>query len=416
MTTSLHRLTLALIACCVAFILLVAAALMSWHTLDPGARQLARTLAATVLAQEPLMATSAEPPAAQAALGVRWDDPPQVGSLPGTPLALAIRQEIVALQPDWQVRIENGPTTRLWASPGNGRWVGVPFQPLSDPVRRASLWILAIAAVLVVAAAGWLARRLAAPLEQLVGQADALLDGTLDRNHFATAPCEVARLAHTLADAADQRRHRQREREEWLAGLSHDLRTPLARLRFAIELQAGTDPDERRAMAADIEEMDTLIGQFVGLVREGKNEAEGEFDLAELLQLVAASFARQAEIRVIGADDPHPFRGRAFALRRALGNLLQNALRHGAPPVVLEMREDADGMAIQVRNAARSDESGAGGFGIGLSVVRMVAALHGGRFDAAANDDGSMVATLRLPRPAPEGSTPRTRPEPHRPG
>jgi two-component system osmolarity sensor histidine kinase EnvZ len=396
----LSRLTLALIAGCVVLVLAVAATLMSWHTLAPGSRHMARLLAANVATQEALIRNGQPLPDDAAVLGITWSMQAPPITTPRTPLGHALLRELSALRPDWQVAVADRDDARVVVRVASGHWIGLPFQPLSDSVLQASFWILATAAALVIAAAAWLARRISAPLVELADKADALLDGQIDRAAFRTAPREVATLANTLAELAALRQRQRAERDAWLAGLSHDLRTPLARLRFAIELHGSTNDDEQRAMAADIDEMDTLIGQFVSLIREGKNEAESVFDLSELLHLVSDSFARQADLRVTGADEPRPFRGHAFALRRALGNLVQNALRHGAPPVDIGLAVHTDTLSITVRNAARVGEgSGAEGFGIGLSVVRMVAELHRGRFDITSHDDGSTTATLHLPCP-----------------
>ena len=401
MNLPLSRLTLALIAGCVALVLVVAAALMSWHTLGPGAKHMARLLAANVLAQEVLLKQGQTLSADAAALGVTWSSTAPQTTTPRTPLGQSLLRDLSALRPDWKIAVDDRQDARVVVRVASGHWIGLPFQPLSDPVLRASLWILVIAASLVMAAAAWLARRISAPLVDLADKADALLDGQIDRAAFRTAPREVATLANTLAELAATRHRQRAERDAWLAGLSHDLRTPLARLRFAIELQgAANSDDEQRAMVADIEEMDAMIGQFVSLIREGKSETESDFDLSELLHLVADSFARQADLRVTGADEPRPFHGHAFALRRALGNLVQNALRHGAAPIDIALDGDAETVAITIRNAARVRAGGgAEGFGIGLTVVRMVTEMHRGHFDITSHDDGSTTATLHLPRP-----------------
>lgn len=402
MSASLQQLTLRLIAGCVMLVLLLAAALMSWHTLGPGAEHLARTLAATVAAQEALIRAGLPLPAEVAALGVQWSQGAPSTKEPHTPLGRAMLRELKSLRPDWEVRVDDRDVARVIVRTATGHWIGVPFKPLSDPVLRASLWIMAVAAVLVVLAAGLLSRRISAPLQRLVHEADALLDGDLDRATFANSPREVATLASTLADVAASRQRQRAQRAEWLAGLSHDLRTPLARLRFALELQQQPSVDERQAMVADIDEMDALIGQFISLIREGKEEPEAGFDLSELLHSVADSFSRRTTIAVEGADDPLPFRGRAFALRRALGNLVQNALVHGVPPITIALAHEraSPSLTLTVSNGVRAEsEGGAGGFGIGLSVVRMVAQLHGGEFNIG-SDDGRTRAVLRLPAPA----------------
>lgn len=404
MNSSLQAMTLRLIAGCSASILLVAALLMSWYTLEQGAQLLARTLVATIAAQAALIEAGLPLPEDVARQGVRWTTTPPPVRPPDTPLGRALAQEISSLQPDWQVRVQDHPEPQISARLHAGQWVVVPFKPLSASVLRASFWILGATTILVILAATWLTRRIGRPLSRLVTQADALLDGRLDHSSFADAPREVAALAATLADAAMARRRQQTERQNWLAGLSHDLRTPLARLRFAVELDSARDLAAQSAIVADIEEMDELVGQFISLIREGRDEAPTPFDLAELVLDVADRFARRAHIEVIGAVSEWPMHGRAFALRRALGNLVQNAIVHGTEPVAIALERIDANVVIRVSNAARSDgEPGAQGFGLGLSVVRMVASMFGGRFDIEHHADGRTTATLVLPTsPIPE--------------
>src|SRR6185312_12732331 len=113
-----------------------------------------------------------------------------------------------------------------------------------------------------------------------------------------------------------------------LAGISHDLRTPLTRVQFALEMLPDTDPGLRAGMERDIGEIDAILSQFIAYARDGRDEGVENVDLAAICRnaLTAAAFDWEADIAAEA-----PLRGRPMALLRAIENLLGNAERHGEP-------------------------------------------------------------------------------------
>ena len=213
--------------------------------------------------------------------------------------------------------------------------------------------------------------------------------------------------------AADLARHEQ-ERAEVLAGISHDLRTPLTRLRLEAELSIA-DVAAQEAVVADIEQMEAVIAQFMDYARGNAGEQAVPTDLAGLLGEVAGrqqAVGRQLQVSL----DPLPeLAVRPRALGRAVTNLVDNAFKYGGEPVELAANIQEGAVVIEVRDRGpgippaeaerlkrpftRLDtaRSNASGTGLGLAIVERVARLHGGSFQLLPREGGGLVARLRLP-------------------
>jgi len=272
-------------------------------------------------------------------------------------------------------------------------------------------WLVAVLALALVGAY-LIASNIARPLAAMRRAAARLGRGQQPE----PLPEEGAREVRTVAAAfnrmARDLQDMERERAMVLAGISHDLRTPLSRLRLAIEM-SGAERHAADAMAADIEEMDAIIGQFLDFAR-GADEKKEEHDLSSLIGELAEHYARIGKDVRFTPRELKPFRFARMAVRRAVANLVDNALRHAGEPVEIELSAGNGSAIVEVRDQGpgvpaseverlkrpftRLDDSrsGSGGSGLGLAIVERIAEAHGGRLELLPRSPRGLVARLTL--------------------
>jgi two-component system, OmpR family, osmolarity sensor histidine kinase EnvZ len=294
-------------------------------------------------------------------------------------------------------------------------WINLPRERFE--VLVGLRWIGWGAALLVLALIGaWLiASRLSRPLRELRGAATRLGRGEAHEPLREEGPSELRELAAAFNRMARDLDSMERERAMVLAGISHDLRSPLSRLRLALEM-SGAERDATDAMIADIDEIDAVIGQFLDYAR-GENEQKLEFDLNKVLVDLAGHYARVGR-KVSLQDSPlPPFAFAAIGVRRAVANLVDNALRYAGEPVEIHSSLSGNKVTVEVRDrgpgipqeetermkqpftrldAARSRP---GGSGLGLAIVERVARAHGGTLDLLPREGGGLIARLNLALP-----------------
>jgi two-component system osmolarity sensor histidine kinase EnvZ len=272
-------------------------------------------------------------------------------------------------------------------------------------------WGLGVLALALIGA-WFIASRISRPLRALRRAAGRLGRGEAHEPLPEEGAVELRDLASAFNRMASDLDSMERERAMVLAGISHDLRTPLSRLRLALEM-SGHGEGESQAMVADIEEIDAVIGQFLDYAR-GDSERRARGDLGAMLVDLAGHYARLGR-RVTLEDQPVPeFAFARMGLRRAVSNLVDNALRYAGEPVeitsaflkgkvVIEVKDRGPGIpegeAERLKRPftrLEAARSGPGGSGLGLAIVERVARSHGGRLDLLAREGGGLVARLTL--------------------
>lgn len=282
-------------------------------------------------------------------------------------------------------------------------------------VDRAALYAYAAgvgAVVLVVAA--FAARSVTAPLTALSSAVQRLSPDEEPPPLPERGPLETRQLARRLNGMALRMRTAFRQRALAAAALSHDLMSPIARLK----LRAEALPDEavRGAMRRDLAEMETMVGDVLAYLRSGhEGEPRRALHAPSLARTLVDEFAEAGIPVAERRMDDAVVEGRPVALKRAVRNLLANAARHGRDPWI-EVEADATGVAIRIGDSGpgippedlplvmepffRGDRARAagGGSGLGLPTARLIAEAHGGRLDIASAPGDGAVATLSLPR------------------
>ena len=297
---------------------------------------------------------------------------------------------------------------RYWVTVPRGRVVQVPATAFAVSVGGALL--LAILGTFFVM---W---RLNRPLGELARAATQLGHGEYPPPVAESGPTEIRSVARAFNQMKEDLQKGERERATFLAGISHDLRTPLTRLRLDVEMLEGcVDPAVQRGMVADLADMNAIIDQFIDFTRSEASEPVESVDLAAIAA-GSAERVRRSGAQVRCELEPVPALAlRPMAIQRAVENLLINAARHAGGEIVVRTQPAGAGAEVAVLDrgpgippemverlklpftrldAARSGSSGAG---LGLAIATRVAQLHGGRLDLLPRDGGGLEARLVLP-------------------
>jgi signal transduction histidine kinase len=268
-----------------------------------------------------------------------------------------------------------GWSRRGWALElDDGRWLAVRLvRHHWHPAAGLVFW-MALIALAVGVGAYPVARRLTGRLERLQQGVESLAAGDLAVRVKVEGRDEVARLAESFNRAAARIEQLVVAHKALLANASHELRTPLARIRMGLEL-----PERRGELLQDIAELDALVDEILLASRlETKTEVENA-EATDLLALAAEECARYDGVELDG--EPTTVRGDPRLLRRMIRNLLENARKHGSPPVKVtlkngELRVCDAGPGVP--EAEREKVFEPFHRGLGLSIVRQIARRHGG--------------------------------------
>jgi two-component system osmolarity sensor histidine kinase EnvZ len=328
-----------------------------------------------------------------------------------------------------EVRRQLGPGTRLAASrngirgawvsfriDGDEYWVFMPRSRLerADPLR----WVGWGALVLALALLGayLIVARINRPLRELTGAAEEIGRGRTPPPVAETGPSEIRTLAGAFNRMASDLKRLDEERALLLAGVSHDLRTPLSRIRLGLEMLDGKgDAALSAGLVQDVEDIDAAIGQFLDFARLAEGEAAvPEGDLNAIVREVCERFARAGKVVSTRLETLPPLALRPFAVQRLIANLVDNALRHGGPAVEVVTWPDEGRAVIEVLDRGpgipRGDSErmlqpftrldrarSTSGTGLGLAIVDRIARLHGGSVQLLAREGGGTRARVELP-------------------
>jgi len=303
----------------------------------------------------------------------------------------------------------------------DGQWIriamsddtGTPPLP-TDYVIELILSLLVVSALVILAV-----RQATRPLQQLARAADDF-GNNLDAPPLPeNGPSETRQAAQAFNRMQGRIRRLVEERSRALAAVSHDLRTPLTRLRLRTELV--DDERLREQMDGDLDAMVAMIDATLDYLRSlRENEAPQTIDIDALLSTVADdAHVPGHDVVVTGDSVSIPFTGRLTALRRALQNLVDNAVKYGHRArlraeddgITLRLFVEDDGPGIPAEHLDRvtdpyyridaSRNPATGGIGLGLSIVSDVARLHRGSLELRNRPEGGLSACLALPRSMP---------------
>ncbi|EPK3662238.1 ATP-binding protein [Acinetobacter baumannii] len=324
---------------------------------------------------------------------------------------------------DVTVYFQFKPSPRIWIQTPemHGNWVREPLKTYANYSPELLVgWVVGVplvSAIIILI----LVRQMNRPLRRLQNAANEYSkSGTapyLDTNH---GPLEIRQVNQAFTRMVYTLEQTERERRIMLAGISHDLRTPLTRIRLTAEML----PDEflREGLVYDVDDMDAILNQFISYMRDGSDEELKDTNINILLQELVVQF-KPLDIRFNMQDVPI-IPARSLSLKRLIANLINNAKRYGAEPIELSAKVENEHILITVAdhgegipedqieelmqpfvrgNSARTIQ----GSGLGLAIVKRIVDIHQGEIQIHNREQGGLevIISLPIPKPAPEENT-----------
>ena len=301
-------------------------------------------------------------------------------------------------------------------------WVMLPRERMERPFPWQWLGWTALALFLSLVGAWMIVSRINRPLKALAAAAGDIGQGRTPAPLPESGPAEIQTLARSFNRMSQDLARLDADRALILAGVSHDLRTPLSRLRLSTEMSASED---KAGMIADIAEMDSIIGQFLDFARAESDEPAEPADLAALAREVLEREQRLGHSLQAALAPVPEWPLRRLGIKRLISNLVDNAFAYGGNEVSIATRSEGGKLVLEVSDRGpgippedaerlkqpftrlEAARSGKGGSGLGLAIVDRIARQHGGSLELLARAGGGLIARVSLPlqeSAAPPGS------------
>jgi two-component system osmolarity sensor histidine kinase EnvZ len=332
----------------------------------------------------------------------------------------ALRRHLPA---DMSVRWQADGEQRLWIHAHLGQepyWIALPVPDAAhnDGMTFALLLSLGLGLLAIVTAYA-IQRIINRPLRELANAARGLSAGVAPRPLRVDGPTEIAQVSVAFNQMAQALQEADATRSLMLAGISHDIRTPLTKLRLAVAMTSPSDEHNALAVSTDhyLDQIDAILQQFMDYAGSGTREVSEMGDLNALVSSLAADFAGLGHVFELSLGDIRPFMFRPISVMRILMNLMQNAVVYaGVGLSVRTWADDATGTAyVEVGDRGKgvvADDLDAlkapfkrgrsttghhpGGTGLGLAIVERIARLHGGGLQLSQRQEGGLAAVVSL--------------------
>ena len=316
--------------------------------------------------------------------------------------------------PNVTVYFQFKPSPRIWIQTPemNGNWVQEPLKTYANYSPELILaWLLGvpfISAIIILT----LVRQLNRPLRRLQNAANNYSKTGkapyLETNH---GPLEIRQVNQAFNHMIYTLEQTERDRQIMLAGISHDLRTPLTRIRLSAEMM----PDEdflKEGLIYDVEDMDAILNQFISYMRDGSDEELQQTDVNSLLKELVKQF-KPLQIEFTPQELPS-IEARSMSLKRLIGNIINNSKRYGSEPIEISAHFEDEKVHIRVADhgegipedqieelmqpfvrgeAARTIQ----GSGLGLAIVKRIVDIHQGELIIRNCAEGGLETIISLP-------------------
>lgn len=274
---------------------------------------------------------------------------------------------------------------------------------------------LAVMAATVIILGIWAMRRVTSPLATFAQAAERLGVDVNAPPVAETGPREVLQATQAFNQMQQRIRRILNDRTQMLAAISHDLRTPITRLRLRAEFVE--DEAQQTKMKRDLEEMESMISSVLSFAQDNTTgEPRKPIDLAALLESICDDLTDSGEPVELDAEPRLPYNGQPMALKRAFTNLIENAIKYGSRARV-QLRGEEDGITVEINDDGpgipeserekvfapfyrieRSRSRDTGGTGLGLALTRTIIRAHGGDVTLTNRREGGLRAEVFLPR------------------
>ena len=315
-----------------------------------------------------------------------------------------------------EVRITQGDDFEIWIRPPQAQsiWIKVPLTSFNEyDLSPLTLYLIVIGA-LSVAGGWWFARQQNRPLRRLQKAAILVSIGDYPEPLPLKGSTEIIEVTNAFNQMSNSMKQLEQDRALLMAGISHDLRTPLTRIRLASEMMVAEDEYLKDGIVHDIEDMDAIINQFIAYIRQDQESIREQKQINHLIdEIVQAESNRESKIEVAPVNCPDiPMQ--AIAVKRILSNLLENAFRYGEGWVKLSSQFDGDRIGFSVEDdgpGIPEDQiqtlfqpftqgdiaRGSVGSGLGLAIIKRIVDRHQGEVKLTNRAEGGLHAQVWLP-------------------
>jgi two-component system osmolarity sensor histidine kinase EnvZ len=307
----------------------------------------------------------------------------------------------------------------VWAKVNLGDrkiWLATPMTEFKADWGNNLLAVLVVVILLTLLGAFLIARVVKKPLNQLTDAAEKLGQGKIPKPIEEQGTSEFKTMARTFNKMSEDIQKLADDRNLMLAGISHDLRTPLARVRLALDMiDDKIDNNLYEGMVQDIEDIDKIVGQFLTFVRDGVDEPFTYEDVNKIVEHTASGFRLEGKHIELDLGRVEKSMVKPIALHRLLMNLINNAWLYGKQDVevttsmnghhlYIEVKDRGDGIAAEDierlkqpftrLDTSRSDTKGAG---LGLAIVDRIVQWHHGKLDLFSRNGGGLHVRVTIP-------------------
>jgi two-component system osmolarity sensor histidine kinase EnvZ len=338
-------------------------------------------------------------------------EPPEDRSVPTLLELMFMRSFAQEMGGDDVIVWQGGRAGQLWVRIDMGNapyWIS--YERPAGWTPNGALFASFLIAVTMALIAGLLIqRRIAQPLRDLSAAADATERDTMPAALPVNGPTELAVVARSFNAMRDRLAEQESKRTHMLASISHDLRTPLAKIRLETAMIPGIAAESEALITRQLDRLDAMLSQFLDYARGADTETATSFDIVALLQEAIVDLGIACELR---ADGPAYVQAKLLGSRRAIANILRNAELYGAPPIEITVGRDDGTIAVSIRDHGkgvseaelnqlqtpffRSDaaRSTASGSGLGLAIARDLIESQDGALSIRNAEGGGLLVEM----------------------